>query len=130
MTDKEYRKQKKRVQKYLDKWVQPMGLKWFTIDIEWSREKREGCSAETQFSNWAYRKFRIVFYLPHILDCKNDSEVEDIIVHELCHILTAPMANNMRNSDDEEKYRSDLIEQTTETIAQAFIWVRQAKDKK
>ena len=41
MTDKEYREQKARVKKYIDKWFKALGMGWFHIDMTWSRERDE-----------------------------------------------------------------------------------------
>jgi len=132
MTDKEYNQLRKKILKILDKWVRPMGLGWYSISYTWKREHPDnGIGASTEYDLWMYKKITINFDMP-ILSTISGKELENTVVHELCHILTAPLANNMHLADSEdEKYRRDLIEQTTESLCDCIKWVRQTgkKDK-
>ncbi len=134
MTDKDFNLQRKRVKKILHKWINQMGMKWFHFDIEYFRvydETSRGCAAKAIYDRWMYRDFELHFFLPAIDDLKDDDDVERVIIHELTHCLTAPLACNMQGTDTNDKYRRDLIEQTTEIITAAFDWTyRAGKDSK
>lgn len=122
MTDKEYREQKKRVQKYIDKWFKTLGLGWFLVDMEWSRE-HDGEVAARTFSSWEYKSATITWFLPHLAN-QSDDTVERCVVHEFCHILLSGLAQNQRDTD--EVLADQVNEYTTELVASAFIWARAA----
>lgn len=130
MNDKQYNQLRNKILKLLDKWVKPMGLGWYSILYVWKRDKPDdGVGATTDYSLWMYKKITISFNMPILLEV-TDKELESTVTHELCHILVAPLANNMRLADTEdEKYRTDLIEQVTESLNDTLRWVRQAGSK-
>jgi hypothetical protein len=121
VTDKEYRVEKKRVQKYINKWFQAMGLGWFRVDMVWERERdlEVPDTAAKTLTKWQYRTANITWFLPATKDC-NDEFLENVVVHEFVHILVAPMAN-----DDEPNEH----EYATESLARAMQWVREAGQK-
>lgn len=127
MTDKEYREQKKRVQKYIDKWFKVMGLGWFRVDMEWSREPDGETGART-YSQWQYRSATITWFLPHLAKY-DDDVVEHTVIHEFCHVLLSPLAQTQQ--DDGNGSGNQINEYATETVASAMEWVREAgrKDK-
>lgn len=58
MTDREYSKQKARVQKYLDSWLKTIGLGWYSVLHEWERGRcpqEHGTVAMTE-TKWQYRQ--------------------------------------------------------------------------
>lgn len=126
MTDKEYREQMKRVQKYIDKWFNTLGLGWYEVDLHWSRvddDEEKDTAAKTTW-RWQYRTAAITFYLPTIAELSDD-KLENAVVHEFAHILTGSMVQNQPDDN------SQLMEYGTETVARALIWAREAgkKDK-
>lgn len=122
MTDKEYRAQKARVQKYLDKWFKTVGLGWFRVDMEWCRET-DGETAARTHSSWQYKTATITWYLPHLAKYEDDT-VEETVVHELCHVLLSGLAQNQIDNDNQ---LSDQInEYTTSLVAAALKWARAA----
>lgn len=126
MSDKEYNQLKKKINLILSKWVRPMGIGWYSVSYIWARDKDGDTAARVDYSLWMYKKFSITFFM-HTLNDLDDKTLEDSIVHELCHILLAPLANNMSLVDTgDEKYRTDLIEQTTEIVKDSMFWVRAA----
>jgi hypothetical protein len=125
MTDKDYQKAKKRVEKYIEKWRSPMGLDWWKIYFDWHRvyhEDSQLIGAQTNMNRWQYREADIDFYLPHVVDIK-DEEVEHLVVHELTHVLLSAISVNMRDLNDD--YQHDLMELNTELVASAFLWIRE-----
>lgn len=127
MKDKEYEAEKKRIKGLVDKWVDPLGLKWFEITINYNRDyqEKDNNAAIATYSSWMYRHFTIDFFTATTKE-SSDAELEDTIVHELVHCLTAPLASNMIGTDSNDQYRRDLIEQTVDMITKAFGWVYEA----
>lgn len=129
MNDKDYKLQKTRVKKIFDAWRKRMGMGWFHFEVEYYRvydEDNRSTLGKAFYSNWMYRQFEIHFYLPATQDTTDDSEIEDMIVHELVHCITAPLACNMSGTDTNDEYRRNLIEQTTDIITKGFVWVFEA----
>lgn len=124
MTDKEYAKQKKRVQKYIDKWHRTMGLGWFHVEFIWDREHKSESPATAALtsSSWQYKEATITWYLPKILEA-TDERLENIVVHEFCHVLLSGLAQWI----DDNPQADQLNEYTTELVANAIIWAREAK---
>lgn len=125
MSDKEFSKQKKRVQKYIDKWFETMGLGWFKVKFEWSREP-DGEVAGRTWSMWQYKQATITWFLPHLAEC-DDETIESTVVHEFCHILLSGLAQNQDNLNDE--LTNQINEYTTEIVARAMMWAREAGEK-
>lgn len=128
MTDLEYAKQKKRVGKYLTKWQDCMGLKWWNIQIVWDRSysssENPGAAAETNMNGWKYRQAGITFYLPKIAEEPDADEIEKLVVHELCHVLLGPISTNMEDLNG--SYQRQLMEFNTDLVADALLWTRRA----
>lgn len=131
MTDKEYHAQKKRVQKYIDRWFKTLGLGWFKVSMEWTREfcEHNKDTAASTYSSWQYKSATITWYLPKLL-LAEDSDIEDTVVHEFCHILLSGLAQNAEDVDGD--YARQVNEYTTELVARAVMWARTAgsEDKK
>lgn len=124
MTDKEYAKQKKRVQKYIDKWFKTIGLGWFRVGFEWDRErddKDSGTVART-YSQWQYKQATITWFLPAVA-LQPDDELEATVVHEFSHILLSGLAQQT----DDDISTKQINEYTTELVANAIMWAREAK---
>lgn len=125
MTDKEYRKQKKRVQKYIDKWFTAMGMGWFQVTMTWNRERdadNPNTAART-ISNWQYRNAEIIWFVPTIPD-QDDDFLEGIVVHEFTHVLLSPLllVDNKEDLPLQHEY-------ATECVARAIQWARKAGAK-
>lgn len=125
MTDKEYREQKKRVQKYIDRWFIPMGLGWFKVDMVWDRATKEDAPsvAAEVYTQWQYRQASVHWYLPNLATVKDD-ELDDIVVHEFTHILINPLTLIDKSEDLPMQH-----EYATETIARAIQGARTAGEK-
>lgn len=121
MTDKEYRKQKARVKKFWGKWFNTLGLHWWGIDLYWQRERNEDEPSELGHtsSNWQYRTAAVTFNIPVVAEI-NDDKLEEAVVHEMTHILVAPI------QDFRDDQARDITELTVTTVARALIWSREA----
>lgn len=136
MNDREYRRQKRRVERVFDRWRAPLGLGWWRVGLVWSRERDrvrpdtdvaangvEVTAARTTVS-WPYREATIEFFLPALEDV-SDERLEYIVVHECMHILVNEMRwvdGGADNIEHEERVVTDL--------AKAFRWVRDAAEKR
>jgi len=130
MKDREYRKQKKRIQRFIDRWAAPLGMKWWEITYAWHDEPYVGedavggrTPAARTLVDWDYRRATIHFYLP---DCEGESDrhMEDVVIHEFMHVLL----NEMRQWKD----ASDALaheERTAVSLVQAIRWVAEAAKK-
>lgn len=117
MTDAEFEAQKQRVQAVADKWLKRLGLKWWTIKLEYSDQVLPGTAADTvcTFScvtSWEYLMATITCGLPLIAGL-SDEEMELQFVHECMHVHTAELepADQMR------------AERVCTALAKAFLWV-------
>lgn len=121
MTDKEYKEQKARVKKYIDKWFKVMGLGWFRVDMEWARE-HDGETGARTLSSWQYRNATITWFLPQLAKYE-DEVVESTVVHEFCHVLLSGLAQTQQ--EDDNNSGNQINEYTTELVASAMKWVRE-----
>lgn len=122
MTDKEFEIQKKRVKKFVDKWFKTLGLGWYEIDFEWSREF-DGDTAGRTLSSWQYRSATITFFLPK-LALQDDETIERTVVHEMAHVLLSALAQNQ--TEDDAGLHEQINEYATESVTNALIWSRMA----
>lgn len=131
MTDAEYRKQRARVQRLLDKWQAPLGLGWWKVTHYWYRESlnddhpddgQSNIAADTKV-NWPYMEAAVRWCLPIIAE-QTDARIEWLVLHELCHILV----NEMRAGEDTA--RLDHEERVCSTLAAAFVWADEAATKR
>ena len=127
MNDKEYAKQKKRVEKYINKWHRVMGLGWFCIEYIWDREHKEDSPNTAALTNsaWQYKDASITWFLPQI-QALADDRLENIVVHEFCHVLLSGLAQWIEDNPQADQ----LNEYTTELVANAMIWSREAGEEK
>src|SRR5690349_8014512 len=98
-SDNDYKTQKARVQNLLDKWITPLGLRWWKLDLIRDRgdvckdvgkvEIDECCRAHVKVQ-WEYLRATVTFHLLRLEDEK-DEDLEWTVVHELCHILVKEM---------------------------------------
>ena len=113
---------KKTIEKYLHKWLSPLGLLWWEITITYYDDPKEilqkfknpggeNIVPATVNSDWKYGTAFISINLPAFKGMKN-RQVERIIVHELVHILV----NEMREEGIEHE------ERVVTGLSKAFMW--------
>jgi len=112
MTDKEYAKQRNRIKKIADTLIKPLGFSWFTITLEYKRrfdyndtDIMAKCHAQPD-----YMMATIEFFVPSIVEL-SDEELKHVILHELCHLLVAPIFHNPSKQ---------TFEQSTELVTRAL----------
>lgn len=137
MKDKEYRDQKKRIQKLIDKWVRPIGLGWWSLKYHWVRgefdpteptpyapftgENNKYVYIMSVSTDYFYQTANLTFYLQTLLEYPDDEEVEKFFVHELMHIFLKPLQSKQKAGEEE------LV---ATQLANAMIWSREAGEKK
>lgn len=124
MNDQQFKDQKKRVESLIRKWFKPIGMGWWQVDFHYERERSEQDSTTIGMttSNWQYRTGDITFFLPTCAEIE-DHKLEEAIVHELTHILVAPL------QDVSSDASRDITEFTVTSIARALIWSSQLIDR-
>ena len=127
MTDKEYKEQKARTEKFIKKWFDAMGLGWWQVDISFSRHLDEDLPDALAVTRclWAYRKAAVDFYLPNVQSV-DDEKLESNIVHEFVHILMWPLWDQVEEKDERAR---QINEYTTESVKNALLWVEQHAKK-
>lgn len=125
MNDQRYAETKERLEKYLTKWHPLLQMGFTELKYEYVRglcpDDESTCACTN--SSWTYRKAHITWYIEK-LSTLSDHELEDVVVHELVHVLLAPV------TQDQGKEWHEQIEFTTQTIAMLFINVQANKDDK
>lgn len=74
--------------------------------------------AETK-THWQYHQATVRWSLRNAAPL-TQAEIDGTLVHELCHVLVAPIELPHRN-DDEDSPWNDICEHTVEAVAKAII---------
>ena len=77
--------------------------------------------AATTYVGWEYRRCTITWFLP-VLKRMDDEELEETVVHELCHTITDPMIW--------DKCPTKVWEYSTQSTALALLRLKQHFEKK
>lgn len=128
MNDKEFNILKRKVAKIAKDWASIIGLNSHRLRFQYIRENHaEGNTVATAHPLWQYKHHVIKFYMPTVAECTDDSELEEDILHELVHILAAPMAGNDPPATQAETEKNEYAVQC---ITYALIWARDTGRKK
>ncbi len=111
------------VRSLFDKWVAPLGLRWWNIEtvyyddpgeiIQRFRVDGENIVAARTFADWRYGTAKIIINVP-ALDGLIPADLEALVVHELCHILVNEMRENELHHE----------ERVVTGLQKAFVWTR------
>jgi hypothetical protein len=123
VTDAEFEVQKERIEKLIDKWVTPLGLRWWHIDFVYcmglpNSDEKEAFTVFEVTSRWYYMESEIRVNMLRLPGIKDDN-LEDAFVHELSHILV-----NETRADGKDWLKHE--ERVCTALAKAFIWTRSA----
>lgn len=110
-------KLQKILAKHIEYWLPAFGLDDWKLVVDYTANNCEGNSEVNAYINcmWEYKSARLVFFLPALLD-HDDSFLEVVVVHELCHALVCQMRG---------KKKSHKLEEATVTnLTKAFLRVK------
>jgi hypothetical protein len=102
-----------------DKWQTLLDLSHFAIEHKFFSDFKDDdpdTVAETM-TYWQYRDARVNWYLPSASRL-GFMALEGVMVHELSHVLLAPMEANIKSN------REELGELATENVARAILKAR------
>lgn len=134
MNDKEYREQKKRIEKLIKKWVDVLGLGWWCLRYNYIRGSHDGgptayapptdksgdlVCVMTCTTDYYYKTAELSFYLETLMGY-SDRDVERYFIHELMHIHLKPMQTRSKAAEEE------LV---ATQLADAFLWVDEKAEK-
>lgn len=130
LKDTEFNLQRERIRKLYEHWSVPCGLTWWKdMQLEYvnapnADDIRTTASAT---SSWEYRFATLTFYMPKIAEL-DDEELEDVLVHEIAHLLVAPITATWRGMPEDQlrvTYRQ-LEESTVANMASVLRWTHKA----
>jgi hypothetical protein len=125
VNDEEFERQKARIQALADRWIRPVGLGWWSIDIDYERgplevnDKLEPKTIGATSVDWRYAHACITFNLSNVRD-QSDADLERCFVHELMHVFL----NEMRWARADDADHIDHEERVASTLTKAFLWLR------
>ena len=104
MTDKQFEQQKKRIEKYINKWLHLFNLWGWKGKCVWERDSKKNQDGETEvlahcFSDWKYLIYELTFFLSSFVH-KSNRDVERVVVHEMLHIVLNEMRENRHENEE------------------------------
>lgn len=118
MTDKEFRRVEKLINRLMNKWKGTLGFnRWkirVTVYQDYNEDNRD-CAAKCN-AMWEYQDVWLRFYAMRMVDM-SDKEIEEIFVHEMCHALV----NQMREWSADKMYHEEHV---VTMLTQALMWTR------
>lgn len=126
--DADFERDRKRLLKLADKWIGPLGLRWWKIDMLYAKrpirqqsadeERRELHTLAKTDVQWEYGTATIEWDMVEV-SATDDEELEYAFVHECCHVLV----NEMRAcSPSDAPFDIRHEERVVTNLAKAFIW--------
>ena len=113
---------KQRILALFALWQPRLGLSHWDIIYTWRREKKspEEGTIMSVFSTWEYQKADVWFYLPTCAE-QTEQQLENAVVHELCHMLVAMMSDGESEDENPLDALKDKLEELTVThLARVF----------
>ena len=110
-------KEKRNIERTVTRWQTAMDLGFITVHNFFSDEDPEQ-SAEV-LTNWEYREAAIVWYAK--ANGMTQEEIDEVVVHELGHIIVAPMSDHLPNKHHK------LEEFVVSSLTKAILGVRNEK---
>ena len=111
MTDVEFNKLKRRVMKTMVKWRAILGLARWRDTVQFvdrfKDDDDKGAIGAECVVRWPYRRYLIYIYMP-VIAAYEDETLEQLIVHELCHVLLDPLCCNDVEQDTIEAVTTDV----------------------
>lgn len=132
INDETYEKHKARVRGFLDAWREPLGVDQWRIRLEWYREPIPGANEKavmTCTAEWRYLEAHLEISLTNVdKHMQDDDELEECVVHELCHMLVSEMQPQWSGYIEPKELETNLAlpheERVCTILARAFLRVR------
>lgn len=124
MKTKAFKKQRRRIRKLAEKWLGPLGLKWWTIEHRYHDDQEAFLKPNGErvlmfvIADWRYRTASIDVNLP-IVGERSGKQLEHDYLHELMHVFL----NEMRMTCAEPAFH-EHEERVAHTLADAFLWMQ------
>lgn len=139
MTDKDYNLTKRRIQALVKKWIKPLGLNTWKVEIQYCRAGIEGDAKDKAdnfevkarcYAQWRYLTALIEFNMLAAF-ALSDAELEETFVHECMHVFVNEMRmwNEDHGIDHEERVVSQLTSAMLGVRAAGKVVVKQRKGK-
>lgn len=110
---------RERIRNIVTRWITPMGLNWWDVEVKFVYQAPLADSSFLTIARadveWEYKLASITFYVPEMVDME-DKELEEIVVHEMVHILVAPIQQDDGNQQ--------MTEFGITLLTDALLWVR------
>jgi hypothetical protein len=113
-------KEKRNIERTVSRWQTAMNLGFITVENYFSDE--DPMQIAEVITNWEYREAAIVWYAK--ASGLTQDELDQCAVHELGHIIVAPMSDHLPNKHHK------LEEFVVESIAKAIMGVRNERLRK
>ena len=129
MNAKDEKQQTARARKLFKKWIKPLWLNWWKINIVYYDDEDEfndDCPGEHDvirmglmfcYADWQYSKATLVLNL-NVAMLIDDDELENAVVQELCHVLV----NEMQRYEHDPMHEEHVVS----NLARAIMTVRQS----
>ncbi len=121
MKRKRFKAQVKRIKAIFEKWMAPLGLKWFLVDVLYYDRGDEFPKDSTVMArvvaDWRYMTAQVQVNVP-LAAAYNDERLERMVVHELIHIII----QEMQDTPGDQAH----VERVAEMLTNAFRWTREA----
>lgn len=129
MDDKEFEKQRERVLAIFNSWRDLLSLNSHRFSISYDRNNdNDKTTVARVWANWEYMTHHVKFYMPQVLEIEEDDQLEELVVHELVHVLLDPLSKQLKEDGDEAKLA--INEFVTTNIAYRLIWARDKSKEK
>jgi hypothetical protein len=117
ISDKEIRRVKKVVGKYLTYWTKYLGLGFWSVDVIYKDHLEKVDVPMDCVADWRYLTVIIRVGIMSLYDM-SDERIERMVLHELVHPLVNEMRSYLDDHDHEERVVSQLVN--------AFMWVKES----
>lgn len=118
MTDNRYELIKIEINECIIRWSKRLGLDDYIISPEFERGVCADCPDRASYTSvfWPYKDAKITFWLEKMAN--GYKTLDALVLHELVHILLAPMATHLDDSSDEQ--HEFVCENITRILLNAF----------
>ena len=128
MTDAEFEQLEARIQAIADEWIECLGLRWWHISFFYHRDSGEYRASSPEdmplsskgytAASWAYCDAAVHLNMPGLAEY-DATHLEEVVVHELMHIMVHEMRSVTNCACDQFDIRHE--ERVCTTLQRAFM---------